>query len=215
MITAEQVRDLREKTGAGMLDCKKALEENKGDFEKAVDWLRSKGLGAAAKKSARLASEGLIYAYIHGEGRIGVMVEVNSETDFVARNEKFQAFVKDIAMQIAAMSPLCVSSDEIPSDVLERERQVLIAKAKEQGKKAEMLDKIVEGQLKKFATEKCLLSQPYVKNPDVTVQQLLTEAIATIGENIKVRRFVRYELGEGLEKKQANFAEEVMSQVRS
>ena len=214
-ITAEKVRELREKTGAGMLDCKKALEENDGDFEKSVDWLRAKGLGAAAKKSGRLAAEGMVYAYIHGEGRIGVMIEVNSETDFVARNEKFQNLVKDLAMQIAAMSPICVSPDDIPADVLERERQVLAAKAKEQGKKPEMIDKIVDGQLKKFATEKCLMEQSFVKNPDTTIKQMLTEAVATIGENIQVRRFVRYELGEGIEKKQSDFAAEVMSQVRS
>ena len=214
-ISASMVKDLREKTNAGMLDCKKALEENQGDFEKAVEWLRKKGLSSAAKKAGRLASEGLVATYVHGEGRIGVLLEVNSETDFVARNENFQAFVKDIALHIAAAAPLSISPDEIPQDKIDSEKQILVGRAKEQGKKAEMIDKIVDGQIKKWIAENCLLEQKFVKNPDLTVGDYLKETIAKIGENIVIRRFVRFELGEGLEKKKDNFAEEVAAQVRN
>ncbi len=209
MITATLVKDLREKTGAGMMDCKKALQENSGDFEKSVDWLRAKGLSKAAKKSGRVAAEGLVTSYIHGEGRIGVMVEVNSETDFVARNEAFQMFARDIAMHIAATNPMFVRQDDISEDVRNREKEVLKSKAIEEGKKPEFLEKILEGQLKKWGAEICLMDQKYVKNPEVTVEQYLQETIARIGENIVVRRFVRYELGEGIEKKKENFADEV------
>lgn len=212
-ISATMVKDLREKTNAGMLDCKKALTECGGDFEKAVDWLRQKGLSSAAKKAGRLASEGVVEAYIHGEGRIGVLLEVNSETDFVARNHDFRDFVKNIALHIAAANPIAVSSEEVPAEVVEREKQVLMAKNREQGKKEEMLAKIVEGQIKKFYSESCLLEQAYVKNPDLTVGNYLKETIAKIGENIVIRRFVRFELGEGLEKKQDDFAAEVAAQV--
>jgi elongation factor Ts len=208
------IKDLREQTSAGMLDCKKALEECSGDMEKAVDWLRQKGLSKAAKKAGRLASEGLVASYIHGEGRIGVLVEVNSETDFVSRNEMFQGFVRDIAMHIAAAAPLCVAEEDISVDVLNREREVLIAKNKEEGKKEEMIDRIVEGQIKKFKAENCLLSQKYVKNPDQTVLDYLKDTIAKIGENIVIRRFARFELGEGLEKKSENFADEVAAQIK-
>lgn len=213
-ISATAVKDLREKTGAGMMDCKKALAESAGDFEKAVEWLRVKGLSAASKKAGRVAAEGAVQAYIHGEGRIGVLVEVNSETDFVARTEQFQAFVKDVAMHIAAAKPLCVSQDDLPADLVAKEREILAATAKEQGKKAEFIEKIVEGQIKKWAAERCLLSQQFVKNPDVTVQQLLTESVAKIGENIVIRRFVRFELGEGLEKRKDDFAAEVAAQAK-
>lgn len=213
--TAATVKELREKTNAGMLDCKKALEETGGNFEKAVDWLRQKGLSAAAKKAGRVAAEGLVATYLHGEGRIGVMVEVNSETDFVARNHQFQAFVKDIALHIAASNPLAVSADDLDTTLKNREYEVLVAKAKESGKKPEMIEKIVEGQMKKWLAENCLLDQAFVKNPDVTVGELLRQTIATIGENIVIRRFVRYELGEGIEKKKENFAEEVAAQMRS
>lgn len=215
MITATLVKDLREKTGAGMMDCKKALEENSGDFEKAVDWLRAKGLSKAAKKSGRVTAEGLVSSYIHGEGRIGVMVEINSETDFVARNEGFQAFTKDIAMHIAAMAPMFVRQEEISEDVRKREYEVLRAKALEEGKKPEFLEKILDGQLKKWGAEVCLLDQKFVKNPDLTVSQYLQETIARIGENIVIRRFVRYELGEGIEKRKDNFAEEVAQAAAS
>jgi elongation factor Ts len=214
-ISASSVKDLREKTGAGMMDCKKALAETSGDFEKAVEWLRVKGLSAASKKSGRVAAEGLVHAYIHGEGRIGVLVEVNSETDFVARNEGFQSFVKDVAMHIAAANPLCVSQDELPPELVKKERDVLAATAKEQGKKPEFMEKIIEGQIKKWSAERCLLSQNFVKNPDLTVQQLLTNTIAKIGENVVIRRFVRFELGEGIEKKKDDFAAEVAAQVKA
>jgi elongation factor Ts len=208
-ISATDVRDLREKTGAGMMDCKKALEENGGNFDKAIDWLRTKGLSKAAKKAGRVAAEGLVNSYIHAGGRIGVLVEVNSETDFVARNDDFQNFVKDISMHIAAVAPQFVQVTEIPQEVRDREAAVLRAKALEEGKKAEFLDKIIDGQIKKWAAEICLMDQKFIKNPDVTVSQLLQELIAKIGENIVVRRFVRYELGEGIEKKKEDFAAEV------
>jgi elongation factor Ts len=213
-VNATLVRELREKTNAGMMDCKKALEETGGNFEKAVDWLRQKGLSSAAKKAGRVASEGLVESYIHSGGRIGVLLEVNSETDFVARNEGFREFVKNVAMHIAAMNPLAVSSEQIPADLIERERSVLTAKAKEQGKKAEMIEKIVEGQIKKWLSEQCLLEQAYVKNPDLKIGDYLKETIAKIGENLVIRRFVRFELGEGIEKKQDDFAAEVAAQTR-
>lgn len=213
-ISAGSVKDLRERTGAGMLDCKKALEENSGDFEKAIDWLRQKGLSKAAKKAGRVASEGAVASYIHGEGRVGVLVEVNSETDFVARNEQFQLFVKDILLHIAALNPHYVSSQEIPQEHIEREKKVLRAKAIEEGKKPDFVDKIVDGQIKKWCSEVCLLDQAFVKNPDKTIQQLLTETIATIGENIVIRRFVRFELGEGIQKEQKDFATEVAEAMK-
>ena len=208
-VTASDVKELRERTSAGMLDCKKALEENNGNFEKAIEWLRAKGLSKAAKKAGRVAAEGLVVSYIHGAGRIGVLVEINSETDFVARNEEFQEFCKDIAMHIAASSPRFVSAEEISDADRQKEREVLIAKAKEEGKKEEMIDRIVGGQLKKWASEICLLDQKFVKNPDLTIKQYLTEKIAKIGENLVVRRFIRYELGEGIEKRSEDFAAEV------
>jgi elongation factor Ts len=213
-ITASAVKELREKTGAGMMDCKKALNECGGDFEKATDWLRTKGLSKAAKKSDRVAAEGLVSSYIHGNGRIGVLLEVNSETDFVARNEQFQTFCKDIAMHIAAVNPQCVNANELDQELVEREKEVLKAKALEEGKKAEFLDKIIEGQIKKWMKDQVLLEQPFVKNPDQTVGQYLTDTIATIGENIVIRRFTRFELGEGIEKKEDNFAEEVKAALQ-
>ncbi len=214
MVTADKVRELRERTSAGMLDCKKALVETKGDFDKAVEWLRTKGIAKADKKSGRLAAEGLVHAYIHPGGRVGVLLEVNSETDFVARNEGFQALVSDVAMHIAAMGPRFVKIDEIPAEVRDKERAVLLAKAKEEGKKPEMLEKIVDGQIKKWAADICLMDQKFVKNQDLTIEQYLKETIAKIGENLVIRRFVRYELGEGLEKRQDNFAEEVAQQLK-
>jgi len=213
--TAADVKEIRERTGAGMLDCKKALEEAKGNFEEAIEWLRKKGLSAAAKKAGRVAAEGAVSAYIHGEGRIGVLLEINSETDFVAKNDMFQNFVKDIAMHIAAMAPLVVSTEDLPAELISKEKEILTAKAKEEGKKAEMIDRIVEGQIKKWSSDKCLLNQAFVKNPDVTIKDLLTETIAKIGENIIIRRFVRYELGEGIEKRKDDFAAEVAAQVKS
>ena len=213
-ISATDVRDLREKTGAGMMDCKKALEENGGDPDKAVDWLRAKGLGKAAKKAGRIASEGLVNSYIHAGGRIGVLVEINSETDFVARNEAFQGFVKDIAMHIAAAAPQFVQVTAIPQEIRDREAQVLRAKALEEGKKADFLDKIIDGQIKKWSAEICLLDQKFIKNPDQTVAELLQEMIGKIGENLVIRRFVRYELGEGIEKKKEDFAAEVAAAAK-
>ncbi len=213
-ISTELIRELREKTSAGMMNCKQALQETNGNFEEAIDWLRKKGLSTAAKKVGRIATEGLVHSYIHGTGRIGVLLEINSETDFVARTNEFKDLVHDIAMHIAAASPLSVSADEIPSSSVEREREILIAKAKEQGKKEDMIDRIVDGQIKKWISENCLLEQKFVKNSDLTVKDFLTEAIARIGENIVVRRFVRYELGEGLQKKNENFADEVAAQIK-
>ncbi len=208
-VTAAAVKELREKTGAGMMDCKKALTETGGDMEKAIDWLRAKGLSAAAKKAGRVASEGLVGSYIHGNGRIGVLVEVNCETDFVARNDDFQQLVRDIAMHIAAAAPLYVRREEVEPEVLERELAVYREQLKEQGKPEKIWDKILEGRKEKFLKEICLLEQEFVKNPDVTVQEMINQAIATIGENISVRRFARFVLGEGIEKKTESFAEEV------
>lgn len=208
-ISATSVRELREKTGAGMMDCKKALEETQGNFDQAVDWLRAKGLSKAAKKSGRVAAEGMVSSYIHAGGRIGVLLEVNSETDFVARNEEFQNFCRDVAMHIAALGPQFVAQTDIDPSAREREMSVLRAKALEEGKKPEFLEKILDGQIKKWASDICLLDQKFVKNPDKSVGELLNEMIAKIGENIVVRRFARYELGEGIEKKKEDFAAEV------
>jgi len=213
-ISATMVRELREKTNAGMMDCKKALEESLGDFEKAVDWLRKKGLSSAAKKAGRIAAEGTVEAYIHGEGRIGVLLEVNCETDFVARTDGFREFVKNIALHIAATAPLSVSSDDVPQALVERESEVLMGKAREQGKNENMIVKIVDGQIKKWLSENCLLEQAYVKNPDIKIGDYLKETIAKTGENIVVRRFVRFELGEGIQKKTEDFAAEVAAQVK-
>ena len=213
-ISATSVKDLREKTGAGMMDCKKALEETQGDFDKAVDWLRTKGLSKAAKKAGRVASEGLVSSYIHAGGRIGVLLEVNSETDFVARNEEFQEFCRGVAMHIAALAPQFVQQTDVDEAAREREKSVLRAKAIEEGKKPEFLEKILDGQIKKWAAEICLLDQKYVRNPDKTVGEILQELVAKIGENIVVRRFVRFELGEGIEKKKEDFASEVAAAMK-
>ena len=212
-ITANLINDLRERTGAGMADCKKALVESDADVEKAIDYLRKKGLAKAAKKAGREATEGAIVSYIHGGGKIGVMVEVNCETDFVARNDDFQQFTRDVAMQIAAMNPTFVRKEEVTDDVVAREREVLLAKAKETGKPEQVVAKMVDGQITKWLKEICLLDQSFVKNPDKTIDQLQQELIAKIGENIRVRRFVRFELGEGLEKKKTDFAAEVAEQA--
>lgn len=208
-VTATMIKDLRERTGAGMADCKKALVECDGDMEKSIDFLRAKGLAKAAKKAGREATEGAVVSYIHGGGRIGVLVEINCETDFVARNDDFVGFTKDVAMQIAAMGPQFVRREEVAEDVVARERAVLVAKAVESGKPEAIAQKMVEGQLSKWLKDICLLDQPFVKNPDKTIDQLQQELIAKIGENIKIRRFARFELGEGLEKKKDDFATEV------
>ncbi len=208
-ITAAQVNELRKVTGAGLMDCKKALTETDGDQEKAVDYLRKKGLAAASKKAGRVVTEGLVGSYIHAGGKIGVLVEVNCETDFVAKNENFQAFVKDIAMHIAAASPQYVRREEVSVDALEREKEIYRAKARETGKPENIIEKIIEGQVNKFYADICLLEQSYVKDPDKTVQTYLNETIAAIGENISIRRFSRFVLGEGLAKKESDFAAEV------
>lgn len=213
MITAEMVKQLRERTGSGMMDCKKALTESNGDFEKAIEYLREKGLAAAAKKSGRIAAEGLVEAYIHGDGRIGVLVEVNIETDFAAKNEDFKAFVKDVCMQIAAAKPEYIRKEEVPADIIEKEKEILKAQALNEGKPEKIIEKMVEGRIEKYYKEVCLLEQPFIKDPDKTMRQLLTEKVAVIGENINIRRFARFERGEGLAKKEENFAEEVMKQI--
>ena len=212
-VTATLIKDLRERTGAGMADCKKALQETDADMEKAIDYLRKKGLAKAAKKAGREATEGAVVSYIHGGGRIGVLVEINCETDFVARNDDFVNFTKDVAMQIAAMNPSFVRKEEVDEGTIARERSVLIEKAKESGKPEAIAAKMVEGQLTKWMKEICLLDQAFVKNPDKTIEQIQQELIAKIGENIKIRRFVRFELGEGLEKKKDDFAAEVAKQA--
>ena len=213
-ISASLVKELREKTGAGMLVCKKALEEAGGDIGKASEILREKGLAAAAKKAGRIATEGLVESYIHAGGRIGVLVEVNCETDFVAKTDQFREFVKDIAMQIAAANPQYLRREDVPAEALEKEKEILRAQALNEGKPEKVIDKIVEGRISKFYEENCLMEQAFIKDPDKTITQLVNEKIATIGENISIRRFARFELGEGLEKKQENFAEEVMAQVK-
>ena len=213
MISASTVKELRERTGSGMMDCKKALTESNGDMEKAIEILREKGLAAAAKKAGRVASEGIVDAYIHGGGRIGVLIEVNSETDFVAANEEFRQFVKDMAMQVAASNPLYVKREDADPKLIEKEREIYKAQALNEGKPEKIIEKMVEGRVEKFYKEICLLEQPFIKDTDKTVQDVLTSLIAKIGENITIRRFVRFERGEGLEKKEDNFVEEVMSQV--
>jgi len=212
-VTATLIKDLRERTGAGMSDCKKALVEVDGDVDKAIDYLRTKGLAKAAKKAGREATEGAVVSYIHGGGRIGVLVEVNCETDFVSRNEDFQAFTREVALQIAAMNPQFVRKEEVSQDAIAHEREVLLAKAKESGKPEAVVQKMVDGQISKWTKEICLLDQGWVKDPDKTIEQLQQELISKIGENIKIRRFVRFELGEGLEKKKTDFAAEVAQQA--
>jgi elongation factor Ts len=208
-ITAKMVQELREKTGAGMMDCKKALTESGGDFGKAEEYLRKKGLAAAAKKAARAATEGAVASYIHMGGKIGVLVEVNCETDFVARTEGFQQLVKDVAMQVAAAAPLYVRREDVPADVVARELDIARAQAREQKKPDAIVEKIAQGKVEKYYAEACLLEQPFVKDDKKKVQDVITEAVARIGENIQVRRFARFALGEGLEKKQENLAAEV------
>jgi elongation factor Ts len=212
--TAALVKELREKTGAGMMDCKRALTEANGDIERASEVLREKGLASAAKKSGRVAAEGIVESYIHGGGRIGVLVEVNCETDFVAKNDDFRNFVKDIAMHIAASNPQYVKRDEVPGEIISKEREIVRAQTLNEGKPEKIVDKIVDGRIEKFLKEICLLDQQFVKDPDKTVETLVKEKIAQIGENISIRRFSRFVVGEGIEKKESNFAEEVMSQVR-
>ena len=197
-ISAELIKDLRQRTGAGVMDCKVALREAQGSMEGAIDYLRRKGLATAAKKAGRIAADGLVASYIHSGGKMGVLVEVNCETDFVARTEDFQAFVKNIAMQIAAANPQYARREEIPPEVLEREREIYRAQAREMGKPEKVVDKIVEGKMERFYSEVCLLEQTYIKDSDLTVKEVLDSMIAKIGENISIRRFTRFQLGEGL-----------------
>jgi elongation factor Ts len=194
-ITAEMVKDLREKTGAGMMDCKKALSETEGDIEKAIDYLRQKGLSDAAKRGGRTATEGAIGSYIHPGGKLGVLVEINCESDFVARTEDFQTLVKDVAMHIAAANPLYLRREEVPENVMAREKNIYEAQAREGGKPEKIIERIVQGKLERFFQEICLLEQPFVKDPDVNISQLVSSKIAKLGENIVIRRFQRYQLG--------------------
>lgn len=211
-ISAQLIKELREKTGAGMMDCKKVLVETDGDIDKAIDLLREKGLASAEKKASRIASEGLVASYIHS-GRIGVLVEVNSETDFVAKTDEFKDFVKDIAMQVAASNPEYLCEEDVPQEAIDKEKEVLIQQAINEGKPQNIAEKMVEGRMHKFYERVCLLDQPFIKDPSITVNDLLKDKIAKIGENIKIRRFVRYEVGEGLEKREEDFAAEVAKQM--
>jgi len=213
-VSAAMVKELREKTGAGMMDCKKALAESEGDFAKAEEYLRKKGMSGAAKKQGRIAAEGLVGTYVHG-GKIGVLVEVNCETDFVARNDDFQVLVKDIAMQIAAGNPAYVRREEIPSSLLDQEKEIQRLQLREQKKPEAIWEKIIAGKLEKFYEDKCLLDQFWIKDDKKRIQELINEKIAKIGENITVRRFVRYEVGEGLEKRKGDLAAEVAKTLGS
>lgn len=211
--TAQDVAKLRAQTGVGMMECKKALTEANGDFEKAIVILRERGLKAVDKKQGRIASEGLVASYIHMGGRIGVLVEVNCETDFVAKSDDFQVLVKDIAMQIAAANPKYVREEEVDPSELEKEKEILKVQALNEGKPANIVERMIEGRIKKYYEDVCLLNQPFVKDSSKTIKDILTEATLKIGEKISVRRFVRYELGEGLEKRNDNLAEEVAKQM--
>lgn len=213
MVTASMVTELRERTGAGMMDCKRALQDTNGDIDKAIELLRERGLAAAAKKSGRIAAEGLVDSYIHFGGKIGVLVEVNCETDFVAKTDDFKSFVRDIAMHIAAANPQYLSRDDVPQAVVDKEREILRVQTLNEGKPEKIADKIVDGRISKFFKEVCLLEQAYVRDPDKTVQDVVMENIAKFGENINIRRFVRYEMGEGLQKREDNFADEVSKQM--
>lgn len=216
-ITASLVKSLREKTGAGMIDCKNALVEAEGSEEQAVEILRKKGMATAGKKAGRVTAEGVVGSYIHMGGKVGVMVEVNCESDFVARGEEFQQLVKDVAMHIAAVDPKYVNRDEVPADILDKEREILLEQLKNDPKNAnkpdDVLGKIIEGRIGKYYEESVLLDQPFVKDPSKTVGDLVTEKISSIKENISVRRFTRYKMGEGIEKKSDDFASEVASMV--
>lgn len=216
MFTAKDVMTLREMSGAGMMDCKKALLETDGDMDKAMDYLREKSLAASAKKASRIAAEGIVDSYIHLGGKIGVLVEVNCETDFVAKTDDFKNLVHDVAMQIAAAKPTYVSKEEVDQAEIEKEKEILRAQAKNEPKPKpdNIIEKMVEGRIEKYYKEVCLLEQPFVKDQDKTVNQMINEAVAKIGEKISVRRFVRYEMGEGLEKKKNDFAAEIAEQIK-
>ncbi len=194
-ITSQMVKDLRDKTGAGMMDCKKALSENNGDMEKAIDFLRQKGLAVAAKRAGRATSEGVVETYIHAGGKLGVMVELNCETDFVAKTDGFREFARDVAMHIAATNPVSLSRSDVPEEVVDRERQIYIQQALESGKPESIVEKMVAGKIDRFLSEICLLEQKFVKNPEVSVQEMLTELIGKMGENVSIRRFSRFQVG--------------------
>ena len=211
-VSAKTVKELRDRTGLGMMDCKKALAENKGDIEKSIDWLRKKGMAKSAKLANRIASEGTVTSYIHS-GKIGVLLELNCETDFTARNEHFQGLARDIAMHIAAGNPRFLDRDTVDQDILNRELEIAKEQAVATGKPAQVVEKIAEGKLEKFYKENCLVEQKFVKDDSKTIKQVVQEATASIGEKITIRRYVRYELGEGLEKRVDNFAEEVAKQT--
>ena len=206
MVTAQEVKELRERTGVGMMDCKRALVEANGDMEEAIKILREKGLAAAAKKAGRIAAEGIVESYIHLNGKIGVMVEVNCETDFVAKTPDFKAFVHSIAMHIAAAKPLYVTKEEVPQAEIDAEKEIIRAQALNEGKPEKIVDKIVEGRISKFYKEVCLMEQQYILDTDTTIGQMVNDQVVKVGEKISIRRFVRYEMGEGLEKRQDNFA---------
>ena len=208
-VTTAMVKELRERTQAGMMDCKKALVESNGDMDKAIEYLREKGLAASAKKAGRVASEGMVESYIHMGGKIVVLVEVNCETDFVAKTDTFRTLSHDLALQIAASNPLFVSKDEVPQENLEKEREILRVQALNEGKPEKIVDRMVEGRIEKYYKEVCLLEQPFVKDPDITVSDLINQATLASGEKISVRRFTRYERGEGIEKKQSDLAAEI------
>ena len=212
--TARDVADLRARTNAGMMDCKKALTECDGNFEKAIVWLRQKVMAAAAKKQGRIASEGIVTSYIHMNGSIGVLVEINCETDFVAKTELFQEIGRNIAMQIAAANPKYVTIDEVPAEEVEKEKEILRVQALNEGKPAAIVEKMIEGRVKKFYQDVCLMEQTYVKDSSLTISQYMNEMVLKIGEKLKIRRFVRYEMGEGLEKKTNDLAAEVAEQMK-
>ncbi|MGV0025396.1 translation elongation factor Ts [Phormidesmis priestleyi] len=213
-ISAKQVGELRQKTGAGLMDCKKALKENDGDLEKASEWLRQKGITSATKKEGKVAAEGLVDSYIHTGGRIGVLVEVNCQTDFVARNEAFQQLVRNVAMQVAACPNVeYVKVADIPSEIVEKEKAIEMGKDDLSGKKEELKEKIVQGRIDKRLKEMCLLDQPYIRDQNITVDELVKQNVAQLGENIQVRRFVRFVLGEGIQKEETDFAAEVAAQM--
>lgn len=211
--TAKDVMALRQRTGAGMMDCKKALTETDGDADKAIDYLREKGIAKAAKRAGKIAAEGIVDSYIHMTGQIGVLVEVNCETDFVARSPEFKTLVHDIAMHIAAANPAYLNADEVPAEVLEHEKEILRAQAIEEGKPEKIIERMVEGRIKSFYEDNCLMDQKFVKDTSMSINQLVLEATAKIGEKISVRRFVRYEMGEGIEKKKENLEDEVAAQI--
>ena len=214
MFTAQDVSKLRASTGAGMMDCKKALTETNGNFDEAIKYLREKGMAAAAKKADRIAAEGVVGSYIHMGGKIGVLVEVNCETDFVAKSDAFQNLVKDIAMQIAAAKPLYVTEAEVPTEALDAEKEILKAQALNEGKPANIVEKMVKGRLEKELKEVCLLEQVFVKDSDLTIKKLVANTAKEVGSDIQVGRVVRFEVGEGIEKKEENFAEEVAKQLK-